>query len=720
MSAFVHALRSFQTGDLSQDQLLSEVYRQLAIERVAPLQLIEILNEQRLKQPLPDDTHETLLSRITGWPQEDTVATRSSKEQSSISNVADAPATIVLGDQSGGADGIKVDPKSNRMPPPAVGSVLQGRFSLIALVGEGGMSRVYKAIDLRRVEAGAHDPYIAVKVLTVPFSHYFGSMAALQREAHKLQSLTHQNIVRVIDCDRDGQSVFMTMEYLPGESLYKKLRRSGTQGVPRDDAVTIITAIAHALEYAHRNHIVHGDLKPGNVIVDDKCDVKVIDFGMARIIARRGEAAAAPDNEPIALTPRYASPERLAGHAPEPSDDVYALACLSFEVLTGRHPFGGRVEEATMRAPTARAPRPTGLSRRHHKVLSRALEFDRARRTPDVAQFLKEFRAANRDSTGKRLAWFGIAAALTAAAAMMLLALAPQRISAKLFPALGIDVAPPAETILRDCPTCPLMTVLPAGRFEQGAADDDVSATAFERPRHAVTIGYRLAMSTNEVTVGEFKEFIDATHRDVKGCEAYIDGQWQRNGATSWVSPGFPQSAVHPVTCVSWNDAVAFTHWLSKKSAHSYRLPTASEWEYAERAGTNAAHPWGSSAASACSFANVADQNARQRYPGWEAFDCNDGYVGSAPVGSFKSNAFGLNDMLGNVFEWVQDCWTADYSAAPVDGSATTAGDCRLHEARGGSWFTTPSFVSASYRNHFTTDQRTTSVGFRVVRDMSK
>ena len=177
---------------------------------------------------------------------------------------------------------------------------------------------------------------------------------------------------------------------------------------------------------------------------------------------------------------------------------------------------------------------------------------------------------------------------------------------------------------------------------------------------------------------------------------------------------------MHPVTCVSWNDAVSFTRWLSQKSAHAYRLPTASEWEYAERAGAEAAHPWAASAASACEFANVADQNARQRFPGWDAFDCNDGYVGTAPVGTFKANAFGLNDMLGNVFEWVQDCWTNDYSKAPVDGSAAVAGDCRLHEARGGSWFTTPSFVSASYRNRFKTDQRATSVGFRVVREMPK
>ncbi len=718
MSAFAHALRSFQTGELTQDQLLSEVYRQLAVEHVAPLRLLEILNEQKLKQPLPDDTHETLLSRIAGWPQEETIATRSSQEQSSKSRIGDAPVTIVLGDPSGSTDGSKIDPKSNRTPPATVGSVLQGRFSLIALIGEGGMSRVYKAIDLRRVEAGAHDPYIAVKVLTVPFSHYFGSMAALQREAHKLQSLTHQNIVRVIDCDRDGQSVFMTMEYLPGESLYKKLRRCGPGGMPREDAIATVSSVAHALEYAHHNHIVHGDLKPGNVIVDDKCGVKVIDFGMARFIARRGEAAAAPNDEPTALTPRYASPEMLAGHPPEPADDVYALACLSYEVLTGRHPFG-RVEEATGRQPHSRAPRSAHLTRRQYRVLSRALEFDRTRRTPSVAQFLKEFRAANRRSTGRWLALTGVAAALAAAAAMIALALGPPGWMKRL-QALRSIAGPAAESVIRDCPTCPLMTVLPAGRFEQGAAAADLAATAFERPRHAVTIAYSLAMSTNEVTVGEFKEFVDATRRNMSGCETYADDRWQRTAAANWLNTGFPQSSVHPVTCVSWNDAVAYSRWLSRKGGHAYRLPSASEWEYAARAGADSAQPWGALAATACNYANVSDQNARQRFPGWDAFECNDGYVGTAPVGSFKSNGFGLNDMLGNAFEWVQDCWTIDYRRAPADGSAIAAGDCRSHEARGGSWFTAPSYVRASYRNRFGADQRSTSVGFRVVREMRK
>lgn len=717
MSAFAHALQSFQEGDLTRDQLLSEMYRQLAVERVAPVKLVQIINEHRARRTLPDDTVDTLLSRITAWPKEETVATRSSHQNSSIPS-QEPPATIILGETEATGTGGRTGGEGRGMRPGSVGvgTVLQGRFSLTALIGEGGMSRVYKAVDLRRVEAGAQDPFIAVKVLTVPFSHYFGSMAALQREAHKLQNLTHQNIVRVIDCDRDGQSVFMTMEYLPGESLYKQLRLRGGAGLPPEEALSIIGAIGEALDYAHRNHIVHGDLKPGNVIVDADCNVKVIDFGMARFIARplNGAAAVSRLDEPTALTPRYASPQMLAGMTPEPADDVYALGCLAFEVLTGQHPFG-RVEESVGRKPDSRPPRPDCLTRRQYRVLARALEYDRDRRTPSAAQFVKELRSTGGERRVRWLAAAGVAAALLAVA-MITLWLAPREWIARWRPVVQSRV----EQMLRDCPTCPLMSVLPAGTFQQGAEADDPAATAFERPRHAVTIAGPLAMSVNEITVGEFKEFADATHREVRGCEVYANDRWQLRPSASWRNPGFSQSPMHPVTCVSFADATAYAQWLSVKSGHRYRLPSASEWEYAARGGAAAITPWGRDSAMACSYANVADQNGSLLYPGWRSFECSDGYVATAPVGSFKANAFGLNDMLGNVFEWVRDCWSDDYKQAPGNGAANESGDCRMREARGGSWFTQPDYVRPSYRNRFDAELRSTALGFRVVREMGR
>jgi formylglycine-generating enzyme required for sulfatase activity len=216
------------------------------------------------------------------------------------------------------------------------------------------------------------------------------------------------------------------------------------------------------------------------------------------------------------------------------------------------------------------------------------------------------------------------------------------------------------------------------------------------------------------VTVGEFAEFVEETGRQVVGCWTY-DGAWRLDSAASWKSAVEGQTALHPASCVSWDDASAYAQWLSQRTGQPYRLPSAAEWEFAARGGAAAPRPW-TSDAGACSQANVADQTAQQRFPGWTTHACMDTYVQSAPVGSFAANAFGLHDTLGNVFEWVADCWHEDYSGAPDDGSARVDGDCSQHEMRGGSWFTAPDFVRVSYRNRFAADYRSSSVGFRVVR----
>jgi formylglycine-generating enzyme required for sulfatase activity len=285
-------------------------------------------------------------------------------------------------------------------------------------------------------------------------------------------------------------------------------------------------------------------------------------------------------------------------------------------------------------------------------------------------------------------------------------------------PAVSSAVVPKPGTVFRDCPTCPGLTVLPAGRFKQGSAGTDSGSSSFDKPVHWVVIGRPFAMFTSAVTLDEFREFITAAGRDMQGCDVY-DGEWKHRPESSWENPGFVQTGSHPVTCTSWDDAKAYAAWLSAKTGHRYRLPSASEWEYAARAGGEADHPWNSDGSGACASANVADQSAARRFPGWAVFGCDDGYIYTAPVGSFKASAFGLNDMLGNVFQWTEDCWHEDYKGAPIDGSARTDGDCSEHELRGGSWFTTPVFVRAGYRNHFAANYRTSSVGIRLVRDLA-
>jgi formylglycine-generating enzyme required for sulfatase activity len=636
-------------------------------------------------------------------------------------------ATILLEPQPAHAPTILLDHAKPGVDPAASvatrlkekDSTLLGRFKLLEVIGEGGMSLVYKAIDLRKVEAGSVDPHIAVKVLTVPFANYSDAMAVLSREAHNLQSLMHPNIVRVIDCDRDGDIVFMTMELLSGKSLFDRMR-TAKAGLPREFALRLIESIANALDFAHGKNILHGDLKPGNVFITDGGEIKVIDFGLARLMVQpKGVQPKAANNAADrlrALTPAYASPEMLEAEEPDPRDDVFSLACVAWKIMTGEHPFKGKDPTAARKAGT-KLVRPSQLTRREFRALCHGLEFKREKRTPSALQFFAEFGAARAGRSWPIAAGVAAIAVVIAAAAFFALKPVRETVSPAAVAPL-VETAPAAPTqgvLFRDCPTCPLMKVLPPGEFLQGSAPNDTAALPFEMPQHKVSISYAFAAGVYDVTVGEFSEFVAETKVEARGCATY-DGEWRVNPAIAWKNAVESQTASHPVSCVSWQDAKDYAAWLSHRTHQTYRLPSASEWEYAARAGSAVQQPW-SDPAGACAYANVADQTAAQRYLGWSVFPCADKFVQSAPVGSFAANAFGLYDTLGNVFQWTEDCWSEDYQGAPVDGSASMDGDCTQHELRGGSWFTHPDYVRTSYRNRFASDYRSTSVGFRLIRE---
>jgi hypothetical protein len=288
-----------------------------------------------------------------------------------------------------------------------VGDVLNGRFVLEERVGTGGMSTVYKALDRRKLEADDRNPYVAVKVLNVEFRSHPQSLIALQREAKKSQSLAHPNIVRVYDFDRDGATVYMTMEYLSGRSLAQVLRAPDFKGMPQEQAMVILEQIADALKFAHDNGIVHADFKPANVIITDSGQVKVIDFGIARAFQRPDqgdmEATRFDPGSLGALTPTYASPEMLEHQVVDPRDDVYALGCITYEMLTGRHPFG-RMQATEARDGGLQLERRKGLTRKQWKALKSALAFDREKRTPTVRQFCSDVQCDGvLSSTGGRI-----------------------------------------------------------------------------------------------------------------------------------------------------------------------------------------------------------------------------------------------------------------------------------------------------------------------------
>ena len=268
----------------------------------------------------------------------------------------------------------------------------------------------------------------------------------------------------------------------------------------------------------------------------------------------------------------------------------------------------------------------------------------------------------------------------------------------------------------RDCPDCPEMLNMVAGHFLMGSDQAEN-----ETPAHKVEIS-GFAIGKFPVTRGEFALFAkDSGYDTGKTCFTFEDGKWQKRNPRNWRAPGFPQTDEHPAVCINWNDAQAYTAWLSNKTGKTYRLLTEAEWEYAARAGTTAQHYWGDSADQACEYANVADLTAKLFTEGisWETHQCSDGSIYTSPVGKFQPNAFGLYDMLGNAWQWTADCYDENYQQATKDGTVRTTNACIRRTMRGGAWSGSPAVVRSAKRNQYNPEGRFNFIGFRIARDLN-
>ena len=265
----------------------------------------------------------------------------------------------------------------------------------------------------------------------------------------------------------------------------------------------------------------------------------------------------------------------------------------------------------------------------------------------------------------------------------------------------------------RDCPVCPEMVVVPAGTFERDSSASELGHSVEESPQHKVVLQKRFAMSIFEIKLSEWKACasegactLDARNKE-EGDSEFGWREWKRT---------------RPVIGVSWNDGKRYTTWLSLKTGKEYRLPRESEWEYAARGGIDSADFWEGPDSVSCDYANLVENN-----------NCDDGYELAAPVGSYRANAFGLYDMVGNVAEWVEDCWYDNYDEIPSDGgvqirdSGTVQsgplekypdGDCRLKIYRGGHWGSSFEQIRAASRVGWGMDIKSDNIGLRIVRTL--
>ena len=273
--------------------------------------------------------------------------------------------------------------------------LLKGRFVLEEILGIGGMGVVYKAKDLLKVEAQDKDPYVAIKVLSEEFRTHPEAFISLQREAKKAQHIANHNTVKVYDFDRDGDVVFMTMEYMVGQPLDQMVKQYHATGLPPKETWSILQGMCLALIHAHNEDIVHSDLKPGNIFVTENGTAKIFDFGIARAVQKIDRSNNEQDRTVFdagnlgALTPAYASREMLLGQVPDVRDDIYALGCIAYEMLTGDHPFT-RLPADEAYDKKLKPRRIQGIKKRYWKAIEAALAFERKDRIVSVEAFYNE------------------------------------------------------------------------------------------------------------------------------------------------------------------------------------------------------------------------------------------------------------------------------------------------------------------------------------------
>ena len=244
----------------------------------------------------------------------------------------------------------------------------------------------------------------------------------------------------------------------------------------------------------------------------------------------------------------------------------------------------------------------------------------------------------------------------------------------------------PKDTFRENPANCPQMIVLPPGKFTMGSPAGEAGRAANEGPQHPITIARQFAVSIYDVTFDEWNACVQ-----VGGCPKVADSGYAGGNM--------------PITNVTWNDAETYVEWLAKMTGQSYRLPTEAEWEYLARAGTTTTYYWGN---------DIGTGNANCMICGTQWDD-----KGLSPVGSFKPNLFGLFDVTGDVWQWLQDCFHKSYEGAPADGSAWTSGDCSLRVDRGGSWISAASNLRIAFRGSYAAGSRSYSLGLRVARTLA-
>jgi formylglycine-generating enzyme required for sulfatase activity/tRNA A-37 threonylcarbamoyl transferase component Bud32 len=594
-----------------------------------------------------------------------------------------------------------------------------GRYEIERILGAGAFGVAFLCRDTYL------DRLVVIK--TFEAAGLDRDVATLFREARILDSLKSPGIIHLYGCGfvdevRKERPYLELAHFADSLTLEEHVRRNGP--LTLDDLQSVALQTAEALQSAHAAGVWHRDVKPANLLVRETArgwEVKVIDFGLSlrRSLVQTTQARAAGQGRSmigstIAGTLHYAAPEQLDANRTReigPHSDVFGFGRTCYFSLFGE-PYPDHDDIETL--------------------------------PPTWKQFLGRCTAKIIDRRPKDFA-------------AVLAGLAELRQSgSKVTPP---PPPPPPSPHFTNSLGMKMVSIEP-GEFLMGSTKGqiDLLVKQFpdtrkewfddEQPQHPVKITRPFYLGAHQVTVGQFRRFVDGSgykteaEKDGKGSSGLVGTEWKQDASIHWRNPGFPQDDNHPVVCVSHNDAIAFITWLNEQKKGqkiTYRLPTEAEWEYAARAGTAGLYGASDDPESLVRIGNVADASLKKILPDANSIrgtdpTCikgDDGFVYTAPVGSFEPNAWQLCDMIGNVWEWCDDWFDPDfYKTAPRENPHNVV-KAKYRVMRGGGWIFNPSrcrpasrtgcypMWRVAYQWGIDVNRRGGTVGFRVAADQS-
>jgi len=372
------------SGAGDQNAFLREMRDLFREDPEAPWEMLSQLDQYYRRKKIGLDLFQSLKSHI----QSAALGMDKNPEIPVLEEIASAPPTAVAGARPAGTG------KGN----VAVGDVLRGRYRLIRLLGHAGTVTVFEAVDQYCNDLPLSSQRIAVKVLQAATTDRKNLLSELSREFLNLQMLSHPNIVRVHNFDRDTDTTFFTMELLSGSSLGEALQERNHSALAHAHAFSIIRAVGDALAYAHTRGVVHGDINLRNIFVTNESEIRVLDFGASRTFPAEPGVEHSLSRQSLVSKPRYASCQLLEGQPADVRDDVYGLACIAYLLLAGDHPFQSRTA-LEARSLNLRPRRPAGLTIRQWRALRAGLHFDRERRPSNIADWLHQLAADKYSAT---------------------------------------------------------------------------------------------------------------------------------------------------------------------------------------------------------------------------------------------------------------------------------------------------------------------------------